>query len=362
MLLSGGDGGTVYVLGDSVGLYSGVVTGPNIIVLKLSASNGNSAYGDDSHGSPIPARWTGPKGYATSAEMALPGACSGEGTVPELFVAGTQLVTGTGYDYILLGLTLSQASFGTRRTYNSAYTDTCVSLCATCEGVYLTGYTDANHPTSSTPIDYATIAFNRVLSATLWGPKFYDGASAHENDYARQIVCLGSNLYVVGDSWGGTSHGYDIKAVLYSTVTGNAQWTSSDDQGRYDNSVNHGEDRTSAAIVDKDSNVHIVGKSYNGSTNVVDFITLSFEAAGSNPGGLHWHLPGTPDTARGVVYFNGSGSGNDVGAAIGFGANFMDEPNNHIADIWVFGSAAGGASGGGSNQQYTTIRYIQTEN
>jgi uncharacterized delta-60 repeat protein len=132
--------------------------------------------------------------------------------------------------------------------------------------IYVTG----ESPGFTTRIDYVTIKYdangNRLWVARYNGP-------GNGDDYARAIaVDAQGNVYVTGRSWNGTD--YDYATVKYDT-NGNLLWVS-----RY-NGSGRGEDDARALVVDSQANVYVTGNSWGGTGTYDDYATVKYDANGN---------------------------------------------------------------------------------
>lgn len=130
------------------------------------------------------------------------------------------------------------------------------------------GVTSTSTPTN----DYVTVKYNSA-GVFQWAAR-YNGAG-NENDYAYGIALDDSlNIFVTGTSKGTSATLYDIATVKYDAA-GNEKYVLI-----YNNTVN--KDDAGNAIVVKNSDIYIAGKSANFTND--DYITLrySYSAVGIN--------------------------------------------------------------------------------
>ncbi|HKZ21803.1 MAG TPA: SBBP repeat-containing protein, partial [candidate division Zixibacteria bacterium] len=128
--------------------------------------------------------------------------------------------------------------------------------------VYVTGYS----PGSGTGPDYATIKYS-PSGDTVWVRR-YNGPFNHY-DWAHALAVDGSgNLYVTGQSNGGGT-GDDYATIKYSSA-GDTLWVR-----RY-NGPGNGEDRAFALALDGSGNVYVTGESYGGSGTGYDYATIKY--------------------------------------------------------------------------------------
>ncbi len=162
--------------------------------------------------------------------------------------------------------------------------------------------------------DYATIKYNSA-GVQQWVAR-YDGG---DWDLAQYLAVDGTgNVYVTGQSSGGTS--YDYATVKYN-ATGVQQWIQ-----RYDGPAS-GEDRVMSIAVD-DGNVYVTGYC-TGFLTSKDYCTIKYNSLGV----LQW-----------VRIYNGPLDSSDVAASV-------------TADLSGNVYVTGGSYGIGTGYDYATIKY-----
>jgi hypothetical protein len=103
--------------------------------------------------------------------------------------------------------------------------------------------------------------------------KQYNGPG-NSSDIASSIAVDDSgNVYVTGESWGGSSTNSDYATIKYNS-SGIEQWVS-----RY-NGPGNGQDYAVAIGRDKQRNVYVTGSSMGSGTNGLDFATVKYDNSG----------------------------------------------------------------------------------
>jgi hypothetical protein len=168
-----------------------------------------------------------------------------------------------------------------------------------------------------TYVDYVTIRYGS--EGGVW--RTYNGP-ADSSDAAQALAIDGSgNVYVTGQSYG-SGTGYDYATIKY-LPSGDTAWVR-----RY-NGPGNGEDMGNDIAVDNSGNVYVTGGS-DGSGTGSDYATIKYLSNG--------------DTAW-VRRYNGPGNGNDQAIAIA-----VDTSGN----VYV----TGGSTGSETGHDFTTIKYL----
>lgn len=119
--------------------------------------------------------------------------------------------------------------------------------------------------------DYVTMALDAATGTQLWR-KVYDGpASGDDAAHAMAVSPNGSDVFVTGISWGGTS-GHDYATLAYDAGTGTQQWVR-----RYNGLANGDENASSLAASPDGSRVFLTGGSWGGTT-AFDYATVAYAA------------------------------------------------------------------------------------
>jgi uncharacterized delta-60 repeat protein len=232
--------------------------------------------------------------------------------------------------------------------------------------IYVTG----ESPGFMTRIDYVTIKYdangNRLWVARYNGP-------GNGDDYARAIaVDAQGNVYVTGRSWNGTD--YDYATVKYDT-NGNLLWVS-----RY-NGSGRGEDDARALVVDSQANVYVTGNSWGGTGTYDDYATVKYDRDGNElwvaryngPSNLFDRAIALAVDGQGNVYVTGSSEGSGSGfdyATVKYDAegnllwvaryNGQGNQNDYARSIALDGQGnvyVTGSAWNGSDYDYVTIKY-----
>jgi uncharacterized delta-60 repeat protein len=137
--------------------------------------------------------------------------------------------------------------------------------------VYVTGYCDGN---DYLPGDYATIKYY-PNGDTAW-VRTYDGpGNGRDGAYSLAVDDEG-NVYVTGESYGGTATYFDYATIKYYP-DGDTAWVR-----RYDGPGNEF-DKAVAVVVDASGNVYVTGKSHRYHTypHEPDIATLKYDPDGN---------------------------------------------------------------------------------
>ncbi len=289
------DAGNVYVTGRSYG--SG--TGDDYATVAYDSS-GNRLW---------VARYDGPThGWDWAAAIATDSAGN-------VYVTGRSPGIRTGYGYATVAYDSSGNQLWVARYNGPAnFYDRATAIATDSAGnVYVTGYSWG----SGTRSDYATVAYDSSGSQ-LWVAR-YDGP-ANYYDYAYAIaIDKAGNVYVTGESYGGTSS--DYATVAYDSM-GNQLWLA-----RY-NGPGNGRDMAYAIDTDNAGNVYVTGGSYGNGT-YFDYATIAYDPSGNQL----W-----------LARYDGPANYYDYGRAIA-----VDNAGN----VYVTGET----SGSGTYYDYTTIKY-----
>ncbi len=184
--------------------------------------------------------------------------------------------------------------------------------------VYVTG---TSHGGSATDYDYATIKYD-PNGNQLWVAR-YNGPGSASDDASAIAVDAAGSVYVTGHSVSAYPiPTYDIATIKYD-AGGHQLWVA-----RYDGPVNDN-DSANAIVVDSTGNVYVAGSS-NGGASGFDYITIKYNAGGSQL----W-----------AARYDGPGSGNDYATGLA-----VDKSGN----VYVTGGSFGGSA---TNLDYATIKY-----
>jgi len=180
-------------------------------------------------------------------------------------------------------------------------------------GVYVAGYGRGNGGNT----DYVTIKYSSA-GLPLW-TNIFNGAGGSSDEANAIALDAARNVYVTGDSFENGS--IDYVTIKYSS-TGDPLWTNQF------NGIGNGSDFAHALALDINGNVYVTGESFGG-TSARDIATIKYSSAG---------IP------LWTNILNGPGNGYDGGNALA-----ADRSGN----VYVTGFS----SGGGSGNDYVTIKY-----
>jgi hypothetical protein len=285
--------GNIYVTGSS---YGGSATYDDYATIKYYP-NGDTAW---------IRRYNGP---GDSTDWAN-GIAVDDGS--NVYVTGYSYGSGTGSDYATIKYDSSGNELLVRRyngsgnSYDLAYAIAVDSS----NNIYVTGVSDRGFQTYYTTIKYYPDG------DTAW-VRWYEVPGAA----SAITVDTYSNVYVTGRSWDSTGTDYDCATIKYFP-NGDTAWVR-----RY-NGPGNGSDEGWAIAVDGLGNVYITGESYGSGTDY-DYCTIKYYTNGNTA----W-----------VKTYNGPGNAQDYARAI-----VVDGSDN----VYVTGSSYGG----GSNEDYATIKY-----
>jgi hypothetical protein len=233
-----------------------------------------------------------------------------------VFVTGYSYGAGTLNDYALIKYNATGVQQWVNR-YNGPGNDNdnVNAIVMYNSDIYITGQSFG----SGTSFDYATIKYNSS-GVQLWAAR-YNGTS-NSNDGANAIaVDDQGNVYVTGESYGGTATSYDFTTVKYNS-SGNQIWAI-----RY-NGPGNGNDGANAITVDQYHNIYITGESFGSGTNL-DYTTIKYNSSGEQ----QW-----------IARYNGTANDIDISKSISV---------NNAGEVIVTGYSRGS----GTSLDYATIKY-----
>jgi len=179
-----------------------------------------------------------------------------------VYVTGYSYGSGTSSDYTTIKYNFNGDTAWVRR-YNGPgnESDYANALAVNESGnVYVTGYSEG----SGTDIDYATIKYYSN-GDTAWVRRYNGPADSSDRAYALALDGSG-NVYVTGESYGGSGTDYDYATVKYKS-TGDTAWVMRYDNGSIEFAY--------ALAVDNSGNVYVTGYSY-GSGTMIDYATIKY--------------------------------------------------------------------------------------
>jgi hypothetical protein len=203
------DGSAVYVTGSSVGS----TTGQDYATIAYDAATGAVLWR---------ARYNGP---GNDADLANALGVSPDGSA--VFVTGASGGVGsTGYDYATIaydaatGVRLWVARYDGGGSAGAGDLSYALGVSPDGSAVFVTGV--VTEVGGATYFDYQTIAYDAVTGAPLWGARY--GLSGDDVAYALAVSPDGSAVLVTGYSQGHT--GQDYATIAYDAVTGARLWGS----------------------------------------------------------------------------------------------------------------------------------------
>lgn len=289
-----GDGGTVYVTGESIGM-----NGDAYATIAYGAATGATLWTRRYHGTDGP-------DFATAI-----GASPDGSTV---FVTGTsQALTPYGLlpDFATIAYDATDGETLWISRWDRGYADGAVGLAVHPDGskVFVTG---SSNRRVGLP-DYATVAYSAVTGSELW-VKRYAGLAKSSVDSSRDIAIApdGHTVFVTGDS-GVPGSDVDYATVAYRSSTGKRSWAV-----RYDGASNRDDFGRSIAVSPHGARVFVTGNS-RGATGSVDYATVGYDvssgsqiwARGYNGPSKHhdkaWSVTTSP--VGGTVFITGESQG-----------------------------------------------------
>ena len=230
-----------------------------------------------------------------------------------VFVTGSSIGTGDGYDYATVAYNATTGAQLWVKRYNGASGGSrgANSVAASPDGktVFVTG---SSYAGSATDYDYATIAYNAATGAQLWVKRYTGPGSGDDQAYSVAVSPDGTSVFVTGYSSGTTVGAVGYATVGYNAATGAQLWVK-----QYAGSLSGGigTQAYSVAVSPDGSTVYVTGESGNDST----YATVAYTAAtgaqlwvkrytGNGPSGSAAQALAVSPTT-GTVYVAGYSSG-----------------------------------------------------
>ncbi len=232
-----------------------------------------------------------------------------------VYVTGSSIGTGTGYDYATIKYSPNGDSIWVRRYKGPGFSyDVATALVVDKTGnVYVTGCSREGEIRN----DYVTIKY-APNGDTLW-VRVYNRPRYSYDDGIFLVVDKSGNVYVTGTIFESES-GYDYETIKYSP-NGEFLWV------RHYNSPANNSDIATALALDEEGYVYVTGRSYKPFD--FDFATVKY----SPSGGPLW-----------IRRYNGLGNSRDFCEALAVDKN---------GNVYVSGRS------GNFFDDYATIKYVQ---
>jgi outer membrane protein assembly factor BamB len=176
--------------------------------------------------------------------------------------------------------------------------------------VYVTGTSFS----STTNYNYATVAYNATTGAQVWVKRYVDPAKGGDEANSVAVSPTGKMVFVTGQSYGSSTTGVDYATVAYDAATGAQVWVQ-----RYVGPAKGGDDAYVVAVSPAGGTVYVTGQSEAASSGF-DYATVAYNAATGAQVWVQRYgsSAGSTDTAysmavspTGTVFVTGSVSSND---------------------------------------------------
>lgn len=233
-----------------------------------------------------------------------------------IYTAGASTGSGTDIDFAVVKYSQAGALLWSAR-YNgpgNGADDAYLVKSDNSGNVYVSGASTG----SGTELDYCIVKYNSD-GVQQWVARYNGPGNAIDEVYSLQVDNNG-NVYITGYSNGGTT-GDDVCTIKYDSF-GTEQWVK-----RYNGSGNN-DDYGNSIQIDNSGNCYVTC-AVSGTTSDLDFVTIKYDASGSQG----W-----------VATYNGPGNGEDFPSS-----NAIDGNGN----IYVTGYSMGSST----DMDYCTIKY-----
>jgi outer membrane protein assembly factor BamB len=134
--------------------------------------------------------------------------------------------------------------------------------------VYVTGTSFS----STKNYNYATVAYNAATGAQVWVQRYVDPAKGGDEAHSVAVSPTGKMVFVTGQSYGSSTTGVDYATVAYNAATGAQAWVQ-----RYVGPANGGDDAYSVAVSPTGGTVYVTGQS-GGANSSFDYATVAYNA------------------------------------------------------------------------------------
>src|SRR5581483_9635489 len=240
-----------------------------------------------------------------------------------VFVTGSSDFGSSSYDVLTFALNARTGAERWATRYNAPWnlSDGGNALGVSADGSRL--YAAGWDTTTSTGMDYFTLAFDAASGETLWGRPYNGPVSAADVAVALVVSPDGSKVSVTGESDGGSA-GTDYATVTYD-ASGSLLWAK-----RYDGLASLDDRADAIAAAPDGSKVFVTGSANQGSSGA-DYTTVAYDASS---GAKLW-----------VKRYDGPANGADQAVALGVG------PDG--SSLFVTGSSDGGPT----SADYVTVAY-----
>ncbi len=165
--------------------------------------------------------------------------------------------------------------------------------------VYVTGYSDGDASPVLRQDDYVTIKYN-AAGAVQWVRRYNGPSNFHDVPHDIALDTAGY-VYITGQSSGSGGTRYNYTTIKYNSV-GDSVWLRA-----YNNDVANYNDIAWALQVDGAGNVYVTGSSDATSSGTEDYVTIKYDASGTQQWLARYNGPGGGDEAYAMA-IDGNGS------------------------------------------------------
>jgi DNA-binding beta-propeller fold protein YncE len=120
--------------------------------------------------------------------------------------------------------------------------------------------------------DYVTIAYATGTGATVWGKSYIGPGNSSDYGYSVAVSPDSSKVFVTGESYGGSSTGYDYATIGINATTGGSLWLR-----RYNGPGSSTDSGQSVVVSPDGSKVFVTGYS-EGESTYYDYATIAYDA------------------------------------------------------------------------------------
>ncbi len=225
-----------------------------------------------------------------------------------VYVTGSSY--GAGYDYATIKYNTAGVQQWVARYNGPGVADEPYAIVVDASGnVYVTGYSYGNTSGS----DYTTIKYDSS-GVQQWVAR-YDGPG-NNSDYAKSIAVDDSgNVYVTGFSYSGTTSSTADYATIKYNSSGVQQWVA-----RYNGPGNNYDYAYSIAL-DIYGNIYVTGESYGGTNTQDDYATVKYNPSGVQQWVMRYNGPESFNDYGRKVKVDVSGNVYVTGSSYGYGSS-----------------------------------------